>query len=80
MGEKNPHPGGRPFRGNDKDILSLPHGAYAGNIPTRDIVAMEWALNGLRHGEVSLTVVVRDGRFQYSRLSKVITRSGCDDE
>ena len=79
MPKEKPLPGGRPIRGNG-DTSTLTDNGYKGNIPEKDIASMEGELRGLKHGEVSLTVVIRDGRFQYSRLSKAITRNGCDDE
>ena len=79
MPKEKPLPGGRPIRGNG-DTSTLTENGYEGNIPEKDIASMRQELRGLKHGEVSLTVVVRDGKFQYSRLSKAVTRSGACDE
>ena len=64
------------LRGELDDIQKITKNGYSGKIPTEDIMAMERELYGLRHGEVSLAIVVRDGRFQFTRISKVVTRNG----
>ena len=68
---------GKPIRGGATPTIT--ENGYEGKVPTKDILSMEVELRGLKHGEVSLTVVIRDGQFQYSRLSKAITRSGVSD-
>jgi hypothetical protein len=74
--KRKPLQGERPIRGELDDIQKITENGYSGKIPTEDIMAMERELYGLRHGEVSLAIVVRDGRFQFTRISKVVTRNG----
>ena len=69
---------GKPIRGGATPTIT--ETGFSGQVPERDVLSMEGELRGLKHGEVSLTVVVRDGRFQYSRLSKVVTRNEVGDE
>ena len=77
MPTKKPHQG-EPLRGGDN--LKVTENGFQGQVPGREIASMESELRGLKHGEVSLTVVVRDGLFQYSRLTKTVTRCGAYDE
>ena len=52
---------------------------YSGKIPTKDFMALERELFGMQHGSVSLTIAVRDGRLQYSRITKEFTLRACDE-
>jgi hypothetical protein len=74
---KEPLHGERPIRGGD--IPSIVQGGYSGKVPTRDIIALEKELCGLRHGSASLTITIRDGKYQYSRFSMEFTRNGADN-
>ena len=49
--------------------------SYEGNVSTEDIMALEKELYGLKHGSVSLTLFIRDGKFQHSKVVKEFTRS-----
>jgi len=68
---------GEPIRGDD--TITIAETAYNGKIPIKDFMAMERELFGMTHGSVSLTITIRDGQLQYSRISKEYTMKG-DDE
>jgi hypothetical protein len=78
MPKKIPLQGGEPVRGGDTSTIT--ETVYSGKIPAGDMIALAKELCGLRHGSASLTITVRDGKYQYSRLSREFTRHGDRDE
>jgi hypothetical protein len=47
---------------------------YEGKVSVEDIIALEQELLGMQYGAVSLTIFIRDGKFQHSLVVKEFTR------
>ena len=75
MPKKNPLQG-EPIQGVD-DNTSISKPGYSGKIPVKDFMAFEEELFGMAHGTVSLTIAIRDGQLQYSRITKEYTTRAC---
>jgi len=58
------------------DTLKIAETGYNGKIPVKDFMALEKELFGMTHGSVSLTIAIRGGQLQYSRINKEYTMRG----
>ena len=76
--EKTPQDA-RSLRGSSSNNTTVPQTAYSGKIPVKDFMALEKELFGMAHGTVSLTIAIRDGKLQYSRIIKEYTTRDCDE-
>jgi hypothetical protein len=54
-------------------------GAVVYKIPTQDVIALERELLGLQYGVASLEIVIRNGKYQFSRITKAYTYGGHDN-
>ena len=77
MPKKNPLQSGELIRGDINP--NLPKNSYNGKIPVKDFMALEKELFGMAHGTVSLTIAIRDGQLQYSRINKEYTARAYDE-
>ena len=73
MLKEKPRQSKEPVRGSSSDNTTVAQIAYNGKIPAKDFKALENELAGMTHGTVSLTISIRDGQLQYSRISKEYT-------
>ena len=69
---------GKPIQGGATPTVT--ENGYEGKVPEKDFVLLEKELLGLRHGCVTLSIFIRDGKFQYSKITKEFSRDGDDDE
>ena len=79
MLKEKPRQSKEPVRGSGSDNTTVAQITYNGKIQAKDFKALESELSGMTHGTVSLTISIRDGQLQYSKISKEYTMRASDE-